>query len=375
MIETWVFLPPEAAWTIEESLPVRRVRAGRCQVSTFAACMAELQGPWRLVLPVEAVTSCVATLPARKRWRSKALPFAVEEWLAEDVELFHLALGEPLENARHRVYAVRRDWLSAWLTRCSVPPAQILMDADLLPVDATWLCWLSDRWLLGGLPEARLALPADEGPAVARQHPAPLRVCAPADKVPAGVDQAVSGDPYLWLAAQSSGCNLAQGAFAVRETAAGRPRWRALAVVLAVGGLAHVLFYLAQGAQLRLAGQALARDNAHFYQTLFPEDRRLVNLRQQFDQHLAGSGPGRDRGLLGLLGQAGPALLREELRVHQLEFSAQRGEVVLQVRAASFEALERLRERLDEAGLQPRLGSASREADGVSARLVIGGGR
>jgi general secretion pathway protein L len=45
----------------------------------------------------------------------------------------------------------------------------------------------------------------------------------------------------------------------------------------------------------------------------------------------------------------------------------------MQIQAPGFAELERLRERLQDTGLTVQLGSASREAAGVSARLVIGG--
>src|SRR5690606_39546112 len=85
---------------------------------------------------------CAVTLPTqKKRWLDKALPFAVEEWLAEEVEDFHLALGERLDDGRHRVVAVRRDWLRGWLDACGAnPPRAIRVDADLLPGDAPRLC-------------------------------------------------------------------------------------------------------------------------------------------------------------------------------------------------------------------------------------------
>jgi general secretion pathway protein L len=62
------------------------------------------------------------------------------------------------------------------------------------------------------------------------------------------------------------------------------------------------------------------------------------------------------------------------VQVEQLDFSDIRGDLSMQVQAPGFSELERLRERLQAAGLAVQLGSASREATGVSARLVIGGG-
>ena len=57
----------------------------------------------------------------------------------------------------------------------------------------------------------------------------------------------------------------------------------------------------------------------------------------------------------------------------RLDFSATRGDLSLQLQAPGFAELERLRERLEQAGLAVQMGSASREAEGVSARVVIGG--
>ena len=61
------------------------------------------------------------------------------------------------------------------------------------------------------------------------------------------------------------------------------------------------------------------------------------------------------------------------VRVRQLDFSDTRGDLALQLQAPDFSALERLRQRLADAGLPVQLGSASRENNGVSARLVVGG--
>jgi general secretion pathway protein L len=56
-----------------------------------------------------------------------------------------------------------------------------------------------------------------------------------------------------------------------------------------------------------------------------------------------------------------------------VDFSEARGDLAMQVQAAGFAELERLRERLQDSGLAVQLGSASREGAGVSARVVIGG--
>ncbi|MGL4317518.1 MAG: type II secretion system protein GspL [Pseudomonas sp.] len=374
-----LFLPPQACAGAEPGLPVQRVTGPLCERLPFAEALPGADQAWRLVVPVEAVTVCAVALPTTKaRWLAKALPFAVEELLAEEVELFHLCVGATLDDGRHRVYAVRRAWLAAWLMLCGDnPPQRIEVDADLLPGEGSQLLCLGERWLLGGSGEARLALRREDWPQLAPLCPAP-RIAHVADDqaAPEAVDQCQPiGQVYAWLAQQRASCNLAQGPFARRESSSALLRWRPLLGLLGLWLLLQWGFNLAQGWQLEREAQRYAEANEALYRELFPEDSKLINLRAQFDQHLSEAQAGGQSLLLGMLEQTAAALNAEgaRVRVEQLDFSAQRGDLAFSLQAEDFAALERLRTRLQEAGLAVDMGSASREDTGVSARLVIGG--
>lgn len=374
-----VFLPPAACSAVDPELPVRRVQSGAVEQLSFATAMPAADQAWRLILPVEAVTVCVVQLPTTKaRWLQKALPFAVEELLAEDVELFHLCVGEPLADGRQRVYAVRRDWLGAWLALCGAcQPQRIEVDADLLGGEGSQLLCLGERWLLGGSGEARLALQAQDWPQLQALCPAPrVAHVAVGQAVPALVDECHElAQPYVWLAQQKAGGNLAQGAFARREAANDLGRWRPLLALLGLWLVLQWGFNLVQGWQLQRQAEGYASASEALYRELFPDDNKLINLRAQFDQHLAEAAGSGQNLLLGLLDQAAQAINAEgaQVRVEQLDFNAQRGDLALNLQAQDFAALERLRTRLQQAGLAVEMGSASREDNGVSARLVIGG--
>src|SRR5690606_1476427 len=159
MSQACIFLLPSACAEADAQAEVVWVRDDEQLRLPFAEALARSDAGWRLVLPVEAVTACAVQLPTQKaRWLRQALPFAVEELLAEDVEQMHLALGELLADGRHRVFAVRRAWLAAWLElSAGQPPASIQVDADLLPAEGTQLLWAEQRWLLGGEVAARLS--------------------------------------------------------------------------------------------------------------------------------------------------------------------------------------------------------------------------
>ena len=99
-----LFLPPQACTQVAAELPVWQVDGDICSQRPFAEALPDAARAWRLVLPVEAVTVCLVQLPTTKaRWLQKALPFAVEELLAEDVEQCHLSVGGQLADGRHRV--------------------------------------------------------------------------------------------------------------------------------------------------------------------------------------------------------------------------------------------------------------------------------
>ncbi len=70
-----------------------------------------------LVPSVDLLTTSVH-IPARSNARIKAaLPFALEENLAEDVENLHFATGERRENGRLPVVVVAKDKMATWLER------------------------------------------------------------------------------------------------------------------------------------------------------------------------------------------------------------------------------------------------------------------
>lgn len=372
-----LFLPPQACIETTADLPVWRVEGEVCNQLPFALALP--QQAWRLVLPVEAVTVCSVQLPTtRARWLQKALPFAVEELLAEDVEQYHLCVGERLADGRHRVYAVRRSWLAGWLALCGEnPPRQIEVDADLLPAEGCQLFCTGERWLLGGAGEVRLSLRGEDWPQLlASCAPPYVAHVASGLPAPAGVDTVQHLEhPLVWLAQHSGQCNLAQGPFARREPDGRWARWQPLAALVVLCVVLQWGFNLAQGWYLRSEGERYAQASRDLYRELFPADTRLINLRAQFDQHLAEAAGGSRSQMLAMLEQAASAISQEGgvVSVQQLDFSARRGDLALNLQASDFAVLEKLRARLQEAGLVVEMGSASRESSGVSARLVIGG--
>jgi general secretion pathway protein L len=86
-----------------------------------------------VLVPSVELLSTTVHIPARSSAKIKAaLPFALEENLAEDVENLHFAVGERQENNRLPVAVVARETLDGWLDRLSevgIEPAILSPDS------------------------------------------------------------------------------------------------------------------------------------------------------------------------------------------------------------------------------------------------------
>lgn len=375
MTNACIFLPAMACSGVDAQLHVSWVISGACFKGSLADALAVMPARWRLVLPVESVTVCAVSLPTQKaRWLKQALPFAVEELLAEEVESLHLCLGAVLPDGRHRVYAVQRQWLAECLALCPVTPCEIVCDADLLPMQGTQLCWLGGRWLLAGEMPARLSFEASQWPLLVGECASPYICHSPQQEKLEPVDEVFElAEPEVWLAAQAASVNLAQAQFSPSSERQGWRAWRPVAAAVVLGLALQWAFNLGQGWYFAQQAEQYRAANMELYRSLFPEDTRIVNLRAQFDQHLS-QGQGPESGLLQVLAAvAEPLTADTRVHVQQMSFDHGRDELLLQVKAQGFADLDLLRERLQQAGAKVALGAASREGAAVNAQVVIGG--
>jgi len=346
---------------------------------SLASCAEQAPAAVTLVLPAEVCSAVAVNLPTRKaRWISQALAYAVEELLAENVDDLHLTHGDALDDGRRRVIAVRRQLLADWLADLQAQGLTIVaihVDADLLPRDGTQLMVIGARALLGGAQEARLAFDLQQWPHLAGQCPSPRHGHGTPDEAPPLLDdyQPVD-DPYRFLAAgRAAALNLAQGDFAVKAAGSGLGRWKPALVVLALVLAVQLIFNLVQAWSLERQAERYSQSSRALYSELYPEDRRIVNLRAQFDEHI-GQRAGGPSGFMRLLDEVALAMTEGvAVTISQLDYNQARGDLALQVRASDFATLEQLRQRLGETAENVQLGSASRDGDAVSARVVVGG--
>ncbi|XID74168.1 type II secretion system protein GspL [Alkanindiges sp. WGS2144] len=144
--------------------------------------------------------------------------------------------------------------------------------------------------------------------------------------------------------------------------------WRAIAAVFVAALLVQMLY---DGVRFwrynQVANQTSAMATQQF-QSWFPEERRIINLRKQFEGHLQ-SNNSTDLTALTLMSRVGPLLQQANLPASQVQY---RDNVLeLTILASGMPALEALRSQLDSQGLKAELGSVNPVSGQVSGLIRV----
>jgi len=337
-----------------------------------------------LVAPSEAVTLHRLALPSRKRstW-ARAVPFALEDYLVEDIETLHFALGGAVDGGYLPVAVVDRILLSAWLETCDqagLTPTAVVPDSLLLP-------WQNDEWSV--LLEARRALVRTgrwEGFATERDNlalllaqalaeagetkPRRLRVWgAPATELAeTEVELSPEDTPIEPLALFASGyqpatvLNLLQGGYS-RQAHWGRwlRPWRAAAALAGMALLVQIAGQVYDHWRLQREVTALRTEIEQTFKDALPEVTRIVNPKVQMETRLRELAPSGGSGFLELLYQ-GAQPLAHFPNVTLRGLGYRDGQLDLALEGGDPAVLDRLRQQFErQPGLRMDMRTTQRE--------------
>lgn len=228
--------------------------------------IAEPEGPATILVPSESVSLLRVALPlASRAKRIEALPFAIEDRIADPIESVHIALGAEIAPQTYLVAVVRHAQMAAWVEAAELGGlghAAIVPDALALPVPETgeWVAEaLDDRVLVRSGDGTGFALPtALVGPAWERAgRPRIWTVGAhPIGELP---QAPWSGGGGLTDRLATPAIDLRQGLYA-RRAAAGSSWKKRLAWIAAAGIAAHVVIAAADVVMLRVIAERRAED-------------------------------------------------------------------------------------------------------------------
>jgi general secretion pathway protein L len=329
----------------------------------------------------------------------RAVPYALEEQVSEDVEDLHFAVGVAMEEgawpvaviSRHVIQDLTEDALEAGLDIQQVIPevlalpyrgneTSVLVENDVALVRTDQSAGFAvDSDNLGMLLAARMTDEEDSLP--------PLHLFVPEDSLQPDTGEYVgetrvepfAGDPLYVFAQGLDGraINLLQGDFSRSSdwVALLRP-WRATAALLVAGIILSNVVMGIDYFRLKSESEQLRTQIEQTFKTAMPETRRIVNPRIQMQQQLdkLQRKSGTAGGFLSLLSQSGEVLKgMQGVQVDGASFRAGRLDVDLKV--SNLQLLDQLKQELMKSGrLTVEIQSATTGADQrVQSRLRIAG--
>ncbi|MBI2778363.1 MAG: type II secretion system protein GspL [Gammaproteobacteria bacterium] len=355
-----------------------------------------------LLVPGAEVLLTTATVPGGSRQKiASAVPYALEEQLASDVDNLHFALGERHDDGRTSTAVMVKTQLGAWLEclrQAGIEPDAIAPDILALPwVNGTWTVLMDgDRALVRTAHQTGFVADGDNLDTLLRlalneagdARPERIRIIHQSDNAPpelsydldTTIDTETVDEPVLAILSRGydepGAINLLQGAYSRHEQLGRlwRP-WRPVAALAAVLLLIQGGMTVADYMRLNSERQTLAKQIEQVYLQTFPDARKVVNARVQMEERLKElRGGGADEaGFMGLLADIGPGL-KETPSVEVQRISYNEGKIDLALLIADLQSLDKLKQRLTtQRGLSVDIQSAANRDGRVEALLQIKG--
>lgn len=351
-----------------------------------------------VLVPAADVLLTRANVPTPNRQRArKAVPFALEEQLAEDVDTLHFALGARDADGQWPVAVTARAQMDAWLAQLHdaaiLPdrfyPEQVLLplapgsasllleDARVLLRDQPWSAQSTDPATLPALLELLMAR-NETGIALDVWHcGGELPVWM--EPVSAKVEPCTDGALTVLARglAQEGLPDLLQGAYSRKEQYGRlwRP-WRAAAALLLIGVLVSAVQHGLHYRSLKAEAAELGAQIEQVYTKTFPGGR-VVNPRVQMEQQLnqlRRQQGGGDSDFLGLIARLG-GVVAATPGIELVGANFREGRLDLELSAADIQTLDKLKQALSETGgLSVDIQSATTGSDRrVQGRLRVQG--
>jgi general secretion pathway protein L len=348
-----------------------------------------LDGPAVIFVPAEQIVMLQVDLPAqRRRDRLAALPWAVEDMLAEPVSALHLVLGPEIAPRRYIVAVTRHSAMRGWrqtLDLVGVRRCRIVPDALGLPPapDGSWSVAIdADRILARTGISTAFAMnstlfnaaweTADRPPLVLYGDQSfPEQLLAGA--IPLRTEIAGGGplERLMIDGASRPSVDLAQGVYAP-EGNAGLVALRRVAAILVAGLLAYTAIFAGDTAALVRLADRRAVDAARLHAEIIPPDRRSADVAGDIAA-LTRIAVAPHSMFLPLMAKASAALhpFAGEVSLRNLAFSGDDGALTFGLQIRDFAALQRVEAALVAAGIAVETGPAAASTGGVEAKVKL----
>ena len=361
-----------------------------------------------VLVPGELVLLTSVMIPSRQmRQIKQALPYMVEELIADNIEDVHMAM--PAENVADGeslpVAVVRHEFLINWLDQLyqhRIRPDVICTDSLVVPWrDNSRSFFVDGERVLyrDGLFSAQVFFSAQAAmvlPLLRQQFALAELGALPRYVLGSGSDNAetvsalrsllsdqLHADVELVEYAEASGevlatnavrqrdqlINLLQGGYKVQRHD-GVARWRKTALVAALGLLIYCGVTAASGIWFNTRAHQIEDQTFALYRQLFPQERRVVSPKKQMQAHLRGSDSGAISPL-PLLAKSALGLRNNNVQLDEMRYSQQHNDLQIQLRAPTMDVIDRIKQQMTGVGLSVEINSATQRGAETLGRLHV----
>ena len=403
-------------------------RVSDSQIVPFSEFVDQLNNRWHhsyqygITLLVSGVNTFTAevTIPSKQtRHIAQALPYMIEDQVAQDVALFHLITGDRAPDGELPVVGIPRQLVEgsqALFDQFDLPLDSILPDMLCLPrKEGEWSLLFDGRHLLIKRSEVDgLAIEMDAAPVVLasvmehwQDQPQVLRVLfcqehlnenlqnwiktqisgqvadagfeVEYDEINSNDFQLICDHVHSHFGAKKPRFDFLQGRYA----SSGRRKpsafnWKPLAAMVALFVVSYTAFLYTQAWKMNQEAALLDQETKTFYKQLFPRDKRIVDVKRQMQQHIAEFESGAEgQSFMSLLALAGEQIYdanrsdNDAISPRRVSYDEGQGDLRLDLLVKDFGKLEDFKTKLQQAELAVETASAARDKDRVKARLKI----
>jgi len=356
--------------------------------------------PVRLLLSATNYSSHWLSMPGvSNRNLAKALPFALEEFLIEDIDRY-LVVPAGKHDKQVRAYAVARELITQLIDECELHHLQvrdIIPETQLLPLQPLlrshsggWQILLPGRF--EGWVQASALTPVLEGVLKDHQGDQLLILADGLDQAQmlksnletsfpeafATIElQASRRDEQLEAQLVQKLTSLMVGEYQIREAKEDKPAawWRPLASIAAVWAVLLAGYLFIDNKALQQQETEVRQAAISLYKQLFPGER-IRSLDRQFREKLSGGSSEGGAGFIYLVNTTSKVYaakgLQKSVQLQSMRFNDRLNELVIELKAGSLAELQTLKQALEQEGLLAEVASATNDKDGVKGRLKIG---
>lgn len=332
----------------------------------------------------------------------KALPFALEESLIEDISHYHLVTDGKIGKFTHRIYCTLSDQIVRLLEACDhrhIAVRNLIPETSLVPNNT--LVHSGEFWFINivGLSEAKIHESAIasylDGLCLELENESQAEITLIDQNLDTAnllKTQIESSYPGIFKnisvqlgnfaditenALKDKCSDLLTAEFSPVEVKEDRPSawWKPIAVLAACWCIFSFIQISIENQQLIAQQEQVKSETISLYKRLFPGER-IRFLERQIRSKVKSDGTVSSAGVMTMLAQASKALQQENLQQNiewqSFRFNDRQNELILDLSSKTLAQLQTYKSALEQQGLVVEIAQATNDDKGVKGRLKIG---